>query len=350
MDIKDINVNSLVIDSDKEGNGIYSRCIYKDSSGNFVKIWHDDFFYRQHFEESYSIGFFDDLSVIIDVITDGDKLLGYVTKGGSPVCWDNMDGHKYRDIRDRLIKASKLHNVFYLDFMPKNVVDIDGRYYLIDLEPSVSFNKLFEIPSIGPMMEHNDYLYRKAMDEVTGICKQKISVVRFGTNPNKPIVYGTANGRIYLENEYLPTLSGTTLFVGVNYYTDYYHLLTKNPEKFETLDILDAVITHGSPYKHYVCNILDFKSQGYMYDNVCFFGILGHLDEWDVLKNEVDAVATIKLLDSLVAPGGTLLLGPAANNFFGVDFWDGIYNELKEYEILMKKRIDINYIWYGRKG
>lgn len=353
MNKNQLNISSLTIDSDKEGNGIYSRSIYKDAEGNFVKLWHHDYFYGKYFENAYNSGFFNDISVVTDIIEDDDNwsYLGYITKGGASVNWDNLDNHKYNDLRNRLITASKEHNMLYLDFSPKNVVEIDNRYYLIDLEPSIPFDLVNTIPGIATMLEHNDYLYRKAMDEVTNITNQKINVVRFGSNPNKPIIYGTANGRIYLENEYLPTLSGATLFVGVNYYTDFYHHLTKDPEKFETLDILDTVIPHGSPYKHYVGNILDFESQGYLYDNVCFFGILGHADDWDILKSGDEAVATIKLLHQLVKPGGTLLLGPAANNHFNMDFWDKVYAMVESYgyEILLKKRIDINYVWYGRK-
>lgn len=355
MKITDIDYSRLKVESDKEGNGEYSRTIYYDDANlSYIKIWAKDFFYRDLFEEVYrSTKFFETVSAITDVITDDeDNILGYITKAGAPACHSNLDGHKYRDLRDRLIAASKEFNVVYLDMNPTNAVDIDGRYYLVDLEASIPVDRLFEVPSIKSIWEYNDYLYRNEINKsICSIDDGLVRVVRQGSYPYKDIKYGTANGRIYLENEYLSTLTGRTLFVGVNYYTDFYHRLTQTPEKFETLDILETVIEHGSPYKHYVCNILDFEQQGYLYDNVCFFGILGHYDDWDIIKKEDEAIKTIKLLHNLVEPGGTLLIGPAANNHFNMDFWDEVYNlpELSGYDVIMKKKIDINYIWYGRK-
>ena len=39
MQLNQLNTTTLTIDSDKEGNGIYSRSIYKDAEGaEFVKM------------------------------------------------------------------------------------------------------------------------------------------------------------------------------------------------------------------------------------------------------------------------------------------------------------------------
>ncbi|HUW10154.1 MAG TPA: hypothetical protein VM537_10520, partial [Anaerolineae bacterium] len=42
--------------------------------------------------------------------------------------------------------------------------------------------------------------------------------------------------RAWLEDEYLPSLSGHVLFIGVRKYNAKYHRLVKQPELFETVD------------------------------------------------------------------------------------------------------------------
>lgn len=262
--------------------------------------------------------------------------------------------NKYRDLIDRVATNSKKCNVVYLDLRPSNVVEQYNIYYLIDLEPSIPVTSLNKIPDLDTVLQHNNYFYvtkiKELLTEVYPV-NASFSVTRHQTDWNKEIKYGTANGRLYLEHEYLPTLKGKTLFVGVNYYTNFYHLLTKDPELFETLDCVEARIEDGSPNKHYVCNVLDFQNQGYLYDNVCCFGVLGHNDDWEVIRNKEEVIKCIQLLDEQVKPGGTLLLGPA-NQAFAFDWWDEIYRLplFQKYTQLMMKKIDINYVWYGRKN
>ncbi len=357
MNIKDLDFSKLSIDSDNENNGIFSRTVYYDPiNETYIKKWYNDYFYKKYFEITTKTNFLEGISLLTDILYDDDNnILGYITKQGKHVTFDNLDRNKYRDLIDRVSKKCFEFNIVYLDFMVKNIVEIDNVYYIIDLEACLPIDNLKEMPSLKTVIEFNEYFYIKQIQPLLTpfIGDDPIKIVKHHTKTDKEIKYGTANGRIYLENEYLPTLKGKTLFVGTNYYTDFYHRLTQDPELFETLDILESAIEHGSPYKHYICNVLDFKNQGYLYDNVCLFGVLGHMDDWDILKRKEEVIKCMELMDSLVKPGGTLLLGPSASQNIeqNMDFWNDIYSMdiFKKYEILYLKKIDINYVWYGRK-
>ena len=47
--------------------------------------------------------------------------------------------------------------------------------------------------------------------------------------------------RKWLETKVLPELEGTILFVGINYYTDFYHNLVKPGSTFITVDPDESV-------------------------------------------------------------------------------------------------------------
>ena len=84
--------------------------------------------------------------------------------------------------------------------------------------------------------------------------------------------------RQWLEKEYLPTLSGDVLFVGVQAYTDFYHLLAPNAH-FTTVDVNPHVAQFGSPYRHYVGTIDDLLDEdATMYNYIVLYGLFG-LDE-----------------------------------------------------------------------
>lgn len=84
--------------------------------------------------------------------------------------------------------------------------------------------------------------------------------------------------RQWLEKEYLPTLSGDVLFVGVQAYTDFYHLLAPQAH-FTTVDVNPMVAQFGSPHRHFVGTLDDlFDDDLEPYDNIILYGLFG-LDE-----------------------------------------------------------------------
>jgi hypothetical protein len=355
MKLKELDNKKLIIEREykPDANYRYSRVVYFDAENNkYYKVWNTDFFYKKHFDAAYIAGFYNDISLLEDVIEHNGEIVGYVMPKANCLNSSMIDHSKYKEFIEKFSNHCIKHNTVYIDFNPENIVEKDGNYYLIDLEAAIHKDNLSDIENIEKSLQFSNYFYVKNINSLLNN-NQKIKTVRQGTYYDKPVKYGTANGRIYLEHDYLTKLSGKTLFVGVNYYTDFYHLLTKDPENFETIDVDENRVYDGSPNKHYVGNILDFESQGYLYDNVCLFGVLGHADDWEVIKHKDGIVQCIEKLDSLVKPGGTLMLGPA-NQCFTFDWWDNeIYNSLnlfKKYSTIEKKKIDINYVWYGRKN
>ncbi len=357
MNIELIDLSKLIVEAGNENKGEFSRTVYFDPDNKqYIKIWHSNYFYKKYVEAVEKTDYLKDISLLTDYIKNsrGD-ILGYITKAGKNVTFDDIDMNKYRDLIKRVSDKCFKHDIIYIDFMVKNIVEVENVYYIIDLEACIPKNMLNNIPSLSTIIEYNEYFYIKKKLPLLSpfVVDSPIKTVRHHTKFHKEIKYGTANGRIYLENEYLPTLKGKMLFVGVNYYTEFYHSLTRDPELFETLDVEENVIEYGSPNVHYIGNVLDFKGNGYMYDNVCLFGVLGHMDDWEILKKREEVIKCVQLMDSLVKTGGTLLLGPSTsqNPEFDMKFWENIYTMdiFKNYEILLYKKIDINYVWYGRK-
>ena len=64
--------------------------------------------------------------------------------------------------------------------------------------------------------------------------------------------------RKWLETKVLPELEGTILFVGINYYTDFYHNLVKPGSTFITVDPDESVAKYGSPHGHSVTTVQEF--------------------------------------------------------------------------------------------
>ena len=180
-------------------------------------------------------------------------------------------------------------------------------------------------------MSNNIKIYENFMQE------KDYSIINYSNDP----------GRVFIEQYYLPLLEGAVFFIGTNYYNNFYYLLVKNAKLFETIEYLDDRKIFGSPYKHYTANILDFNINKHYYDHVCCFGMLGHNDDWELIKTDEGIQQCLMILDNLVKPGGTLLLGPCcAQNNFNIDYWNKIYDELcvNKYIVKIKKRIGINYI------
>lgn len=340
-----------VIERDHRNKGVYSRVVYYDlEADTYVKRWVSDYVYRQCFEHAVRVNFFDGISLPFEVIEESGQFLGYKTKKSQLVT--QFEHRKYLDLVDRISSKSLEHSIIYIDRFSENIVEENGKYYLIDLEPSIEIsmmkNPLLRVRQSIPFV---DYFYRKKIRLLlTELEDDKMKIVKHGTDWKKEIKFGTANGRLFLEKEYLPSLSGNILFVGVNYYTEFYHHLVQTPELFETLDVDENMIQYGNPNTHYVGNLADFKADQ-LYDHVCMFGIFGHKDSaWEITTQKEEMIKCISNLHLSLKKGGTLLLGPATQTLTQ-EFWDDIYglDVLSDYQILMKRQIDINYIWHGKK-
>lgn len=164
-----------------------------------------------------------------------------------------------------------------------------------------------------------------------------------------------ARDRIFLEEEYLPSLSGSVLYTGVGTYTAFYHKLVKSKNKFETIDVLPEAAPYGSPTKHYIGDIRDLAEgiDAPQYDHVALYGVFGcgkKASPPTIATTKPQVLEMIKAADSLVKPGGTLLLGPGMVDKDAA-YWDEIFKMdflKKNYKVLVKKKMDC-YIWWAQK-
>jgi len=101
--------------------------------------------------------------------------------------------------------------------------------------------------------------------------------------------------RQWLEGQYLPSLRGSVLFVGVRKYNAGYHKLVQDPELFETVDPDTKQAKFGAPY-HHPCTAEELIDGGYCYDHIAAFGLVGcpdsRLREWDDIVTMIKTLAT----------------------------------------------------------
>ena len=145
-------------------------------------------------------------------------------------------------------------------------------------------------------------------------------------------------GRDWIEQGYLPQLSGRVLWVGVADYTAHYYKLVKNPELFETIDVLPEREKWGSPNNHHVGDFLEFETIR-DYDHIGVYG----LDPKYTPKDQPSwldwSFQLIRNADKHLKVGGTLLFGgDVLPRWWMIMYW------LREvgYETLFEREVDIN--------
>jgi len=162
-----------------------------------------------------------------------------------------------------------------------------------------------------------------------------------------------SNTRQYLTEKYIPSLSGSLLFVGVGSYTKDYHLINSNIE-FITIDTLKSREKYGSPMGHYVDDFLKFDPKR-KFDHICLFGVLGHeeISRKKIKYNMQSIENVLKKCNELLEKDGTILLGPShirlveKNKFY----WKTKFRELSDkYTYLDKCICSCNIVvWIKKK-
>ncbi len=120
--------------------------------------------------------------------------------------------------------------------------------------------------------------------------------------------------RVWLEKTYLPSLSGDILYVGISYYTDFYHELVKTPSSFVTVDLDPEMEKFGSPYGHYTDSVEHLlQSSGKNFDHISLFGLFGcgH----SVIKDHGKIIEILNLAYGHTKTNGTLQFGTSTNSF-----------------------------------
>ena len=176
--IDDIDTTYCRMVLDKAGrvvDGInHGRQVLHDEEKDlYYKIFDDDYCRRENFQRALQLGFFDELapalhSVIINPKLN-DEIVGYATKGGTPLGkeFDEIPKEFYEKVLDRAKKTK----MFFYDLVASNVIRTEsGELSLIDLE------SVYNIDELNKISKHNakvkpDYYYtelqkiwRKKMD------------------------------------------------------------------------------------------------------------------------------------------------------------------------------------------
>lgn len=142
--------------------------------------------------------------------------------------------------------------------------------------------------------------------------------------------------RQYLTEKYIPSLSGSLLFVGVGPYTKDYHLINSEIE-FITIDYLQEREIYGSPMGHYVDDFLKFNPKR-KFNHICLFGVLGHekiSKNNNKIKYNMQSIEDVlQKCNQLLEENGTILLGPS---------YIRVADKYKEYWILKFSELDNKY-------
>lgn len=159
--------------------------------------------------------------------------------------------------------------------------------------------------------------------------------------------------REWITKTYLPSCSGSMLYIGVGPYTTQYPYMVKDPSLFETIDFLEERAHWGSPYKHYVSDIMLFEPE-YLYDNVSFLGILGSPSIKHapfITEESMDKV--LKKVHTLVKVGGSLQVAANFNKDTNltVGFWLEKFKQHydEKYKTMSLVVSPLTVIWQGEK-
>jgi len=189
------------------------RSTYRTDDNSYYKIWTPDYKCSYNFIKALKAGFFDDLTSLVSIIYDSNHCCrGYVTKSGSSISPKKIQIDRYilngntvvaiaslRKQTDpdyikfyaKLLNNTKQSKYAFVDFVPSNIVFIDGEYKLIDLE------SVEPLSFIRPYFFSSPYSPADYRDYIKGLCCSKSISGHFFSN-----TYSSADYRDYFE--YVP--------------------------------------------------------------------------------------------------------------------------------------------------
>ena len=155
--------------------------------------------------------------------------------------------------------------------------------------------------------------------------------------------------RIWLERDYLPSLKGAVLFVGVEGYTRYYHRLVRG--RFATVDMRPEVAAFGSPGDHVVGDFRGLTCFG-EFDHVVLYGLFGQ--PHSVLQSDSEIADCMRVARSLGREGAGIMIG-CSTDTRSSDEWRAFmsrhatdFDEVRERLIRPSSEHNVMYIWQGR--
>ena len=187
IQITDINFEQLTCVKDKLHRVVdgvnHGRAIYFDQSTQlYYKIFHAEYCRINNFRKAIQANFFDGLSsALTQLIYAGADIIGYVTKAGPLLSANEFDSHLIpRDFFRILKNRIKDSGMFFYDLVPHNIILIDGKPSLIDLE------SVYDISEYSTLSQHNAKVKPAELDiyikELRSSIPMKISFIQPGRN------------------------------------------------------------------------------------------------------------------------------------------------------------------------
>tara|TARA_R110001632_G_scaffold29842_2_gene78927 strand:- start:656 stop:2416 length:1761 start_codon:yes stop_codon:yes gene_type:complete len=161
----------------------HGRAIYFDSSNQlYYKLFHAEYCRIDNFRKAIEANFFEGLSpALTDLIYAGTDIIGYVTKAGPLISANEFDSHLIPQDFFRILKNRiKESGLFFYDLVPHNIILIDGKPSLIDLE------SVYDIHEYNSISLHNAKVKPAELDnyikELWRSTPMKISFIQPGRN------------------------------------------------------------------------------------------------------------------------------------------------------------------------
>ena len=187
IQLNDINFNDCICVKDKYNrvvDGIsHGRSIYFDKVNQvYYKVFHPEYCRLENFRKAIEINFFDGLAnALTSLIYDGNNLIGYVTKAGPLLSPNEFDNHLVPKDFFRILKNRiKESGMFFYDLVPHNIILVDGKPSLIDLE------SVYDISDYNKLSSHNAKVKPAELDiyikELRSSIPMKISFIQPGRN------------------------------------------------------------------------------------------------------------------------------------------------------------------------
>ena len=142
----------------------HGRAVYWDKKNKlYYKVFNKGYIRRQNFITAYEAGFFDKLApALVGLIYDDEDIIGYVTKEGKLLSDSEFDFKVVPEGFLTLLKETiKDTNLFYYDLVPINIIKVDGKLSLIDLESVYHLDELYDLDKHNARIkppEFKDYL------------------------------------------------------------------------------------------------------------------------------------------------------------------------------------------------
>tara|TARA_R110000737_G_scaffold340384_2_gene363205 strand:+ start:1458 stop:3209 length:1752 start_codon:yes stop_codon:yes gene_type:complete len=187
IQLNDIDLSTFKCVKDKYNRMVdgvnHGRAIYYDSDNQlYYKIFHPEYCRISNFRLAIESNFFDGLCcALISLIYVDDKLIGYVTKAGPLLSANEFDYHLIPQDFFRILKNRiKESGLFFYDLVPHNIILIDDKPSLIDLE------SVYDLSDYHNMSLHNAKVKPVELDEyikkLRSVIPMKISLIQPGRN------------------------------------------------------------------------------------------------------------------------------------------------------------------------